>query len=239
MATEEVIYTVVGWEQLPLAHYSSYAGTFRAFVEEAARHIDIPTAPRLSHKYGEFVLHSLVNEREPRVTFTCLTGDKFPQPLAYAYLAAVRREFFRRYPLPMDKNTTLRFELNGFSQQIRRLVRKYRESKNIKRMKEEEFKGEAIEPVAMIKLDELYPGLLKKPLMVRHLQDPSLQLRGASRKSNNFFLSQFLIRHPFLTIGLFIFAAVVVFIYFVVLVPLCGNDLQKVGDNGKHVCWIN
>ena len=49
---------------------------------------------------------------------------------------------------------------------------------------------------------------------------------GASRKSNNFFLSQFLIRHPFLTIGLFIFAAVVVFIYFVVLVPLCGNDLQ-------------
>lgn len=51
MATEEVIYTVVGWEQLPLAHYSSYAGTFRAFVEEAARHIDIPTAPRLSHKY--------------------------------------------------------------------------------------------------------------------------------------------------------------------------------------------
>jgi hypothetical protein len=60
------------------------------------------------HRYGEFVLHSLVNEREPRVTFTCLTGDKFPQPLAYAYLAAVRREFFRRYPLPMDKNTTLR-----------------------------------------------------------------------------------------------------------------------------------
>jgi hypothetical protein len=59
-------------------------------------------------RYGEFVLHSLVNEREPRVTFTCLTGDKFPQPLAYAYLAAVRREFFRRYPLPMDKNTTLR-----------------------------------------------------------------------------------------------------------------------------------
>jgi hypothetical protein len=52
MATEEVIYTVVGWEQLPLAHYSSYAGTFRAFVEEAARHIDIPTAPRLSHKYA-------------------------------------------------------------------------------------------------------------------------------------------------------------------------------------------
>jgi len=66
---------------------------------------------------------------------------------------------------------------------------------------------------------------------------------------------------------------VIIFIYFVVLVPLCGNDLQvrnrfepswvlicaytfvcwfffsfpdtyarafqKVGENGKHVCWIN
>jgi hypothetical protein len=51
MSTEEVIYTVVGWEQLPLADYSSYAGTFRAFVEDAARHIDVPAAPRLSHKY--------------------------------------------------------------------------------------------------------------------------------------------------------------------------------------------
>jgi hypothetical protein len=56
------------------------------------------------------MLHNLVNDREPRIAFTCLTGDKFPQPLAYAYLAAVRREFFRRYPLPMDKNTTLRCE---------------------------------------------------------------------------------------------------------------------------------
>lgn len=51
MATDEVIYTVVGWEQLPLAHYTSYAGTFRAFVEDALRQIDIPAAPRLSHKY--------------------------------------------------------------------------------------------------------------------------------------------------------------------------------------------
>jgi pantothenate kinase-related protein Tda10 len=39
------------------------------------------------------------------------------------------------------------------------------------------MRGE-VETVAMIKLDELYPGQLKKPLMVRHLQDPSLQLRG-------------------------------------------------------------
>jgi len=189
------------------------------------------------------VLHSLVNDGEPRgLMFVCLTDEKFPQPLAFAFLAAVRNAFLLCYTLPVmmvDKNLMLRFELNDFSQRIRPLVKKFRISKMSKRLREEDNSNEPLEPVGTLKLDEMYPGMLKKPLMVRHLEDPSVLLHATARKSSNFFLSQFLIRHPFLTIGLFIFVASITFLYFVVIIPLCGKDLQRIGYNGKRVCWIN
>jgi len=47
-----------------------------------------------------------------------------------------------------------------------------------------------------------------------------------SRKTTSFFFSHFLTKHPFLTIGLFIMLAVLVFLYFVVIVPLCGSHLE-------------
>jgi len=44
--------------------------------------------------------------------------------------------------------------------------------------KEEENSNEPLEPVGMLKLDEMYPGMIKKPLMVHHLEDTSVLLHG-------------------------------------------------------------
>ncbi len=51
MSTNEIIYTQITWEQVPLAHYTSYAGTFRTFLEDLLRQVDIQAQPKLSYKY--------------------------------------------------------------------------------------------------------------------------------------------------------------------------------------------
>ncbi len=178
------------------------------------------------------MVHSLVNDGEPRFSFICLTGERFPQQLAFRYLNKIRHKFLLKYRNSMfDKASTVRceppsqkkkkilllslgqmliaslcactVEMNSFSQSIRRAVKRYKTSRYTERMKvqhlpllafffsewygfdlplvfkEEEGKGEAAEAVPILRLDEgLYATSLKKPLMVRHLHDPSLQLGG-------------------------------------------------------------
>ncbi len=63
-------------------------------------------------RYGEFVVHSLVNEGEPRVSFICLTGERFPQQLAFRYLNKLRQKFLLKYRSSMfDKASTVRCKL--------------------------------------------------------------------------------------------------------------------------------
>lgn len=51
-------------------------------------------------------------------------------------------------------------------------------------------------------------------------------------------LSKWLLHHPYITIGLCIFIGLVVLLYFVVVVPLCGVAFQQTDAEGKRVCWF-
>lgn len=50
--------------------------------------------------------------------------------------------------------------------------------------------------------------------------------------------SRWLARHPYFMIGFCLFLGLVLLLYFVVVVPLCGYDLRRKDEDGSYVCWF-
>jgi len=172
------------------------------------------------------------------LAFMCLTGAQFPQILAFSFLNEVRTQFgVYLNDTVLQKRATVRFEMNTFAHQIQHTVQNYTSSLYDLRVLNS---SEMQELVPVVALDDyfLWGGKKRSTLVIRHLNDPSLLLHGPSRKTPTWFLSNFLTKHPFLTIGLFIMLAVVVFLYFVVIIHLCGAHFEKTNEHGKPICWV-
>lgn len=66
---------------------------------------------------------------------------------------------------------------------------------------------------------------------------PGLVGKGTNAKEN--ILSEWLLRHPYLTIGFCLLTGLLLLLYFVVVVPLCGFSFQQTDADGKKVCSFN
>jgi len=124
----EIIYTLIVWDYVPLAHYTAFLGTFKHFVQKMAdkmhhqhqqkltyqyvfgyfRQLEVDT---LVFRYHNYMIHCLVNETEPRFGFICMTGDQYPQLLAFTYLNELRSQFLMYLSKnwkELDRNATVR-----------------------------------------------------------------------------------------------------------------------------------
>ena len=221
------------------------------------------------------MIHCLVNETEPRFGFICMTGDQYPQLLAFTYLNELRSQFLMYLSKnwkELDRNATVRckpfcttwchltylstVEMNTFARQIQQTSQQYTSSHYDLRVLVRYLLDESLSDpnFRCFRSGVNWMKLFLQSLWMRSLwviksrflsfgictilpfcfmvpfSAPSilyLILRVApSRKTTSFFFSHFLTKHPFLTIGLFIMLAVLVFLYFVVIVPLCGSHLE-------------
>ncbi|KAL6071179.1 Vesicle-trafficking protein SEC22b [Balamuthia mandrillaris] len=236
MSLHEILYTLVSLNQVPLAHYSGYSGTAKAFCQKFLQEVDVQGPLRQSFSYDHrFTLHVLNNITDPHFSFLCLTGSEYDQSLAFAYLEELRVQFLERFHDRYDATSIIPYEMNDFSDTIRKLSSYYLSTK-WENQKPPTWNQQAI-PLVVLDL-EADSSFIKYPLLVKHIQDPDLLLHGPARKKHQF-LSQFLLKHPFINIGVFVFLALAVFVYFVLVVPLCGQYFDKTNDKGERICWFS
>jgi hypothetical protein len=223
-----------------LAHYSKYAGTFKKFCQEFLSMVD--TRNKLTtYKYNKYSIHCLVPE--PTYILLCITPEKYQAALAFQYLADVFGQY--KFELASDYNNyqsgifvPFKFELNKIlSPKIAQLSQRYSDPSMT------HVKVDPPEEIANTTMffQELNPSILRRHIKVPLLIQSLAMKAGKNSlkvKSNKNRRCNCLTRHPYAMLGVCIFLCIVILVYFVVIVPLCGSTLQKVDANGDRICWL-
>jgi hypothetical protein len=235
---DSIIYSLITCRSVPLCHYSAFAGTYKRFCLELLSLIDTRNQ-LLSYKYNQYYIHCLVSEQI--FCFVCITSEKYSVPVAFSFLTELDKEFKYCLQDEVQKYRTqqrppLRFELNkAFLPCLIKLVNKYSNTKVDVREKN------LSQPLPHIQtLDPFFVRRhLKVPLLVQSIVNFKTSKFGVQQmpKTQNR-ISEWLTRHPYSTIIICVILCLLILLYFVVIVPLCGSTFQKIDASGRRVCWL-
>mmetsp|Transcript_5305 Transcript_5305/g.5773 ORF Transcript_5305/g.5773 Transcript_5305/m.5773 type:complete len:243 (+) Transcript_5305:25-753(+) len=237
-----LLYCMVASGKIPLANFSTQLGTFKAFSQELLSVVD-PSFPKCSYKYNEFTIHMVISEG---FTYLCITHQRFPTRTAYAFLQEVKLQFLNDYKssleeMARERRQPMRFEMNeDFKDFLESTTKRYSEAiKDDVDIGVEVMDGDLANDKQVQTID-LDPIVLRRKIKIPLLSQVSeYTSRKAKKHVKKERLAAWLLAHPYVSIGFCIFVGVLILLYFVVVVPICGSQLNKKNAQGKRICWFN
>lgn len=227
-----IIYTLVARGEVPLSQHSVYLGTFKnLFRHEILRVLD--GRPRSLYSWGPYYLYCLA---ESNVRFLVLCGARVPQGLAFAYLDKVKRVFFEvcgrslpRNPMAFESHYSFRG----------RLVEIYNEFTQLAVEADSDSPNIAFLDVKGMVPSDITPLLPRGRSLV--VIDPSVARLGHSESKTRGLARGaavgFFDRHPYLVVLMIGLLLLLIGVYFMVIVPICGYNitLKCLKSLGKSV----
>jgi len=199
--------------------------------------------PRATYKYNEFLLHTLTHRKA--VVFLCITHQSFSQAAAFSFLQELLIQFSSDFKKQIDnfieRNVgPLRFEMNkAFQQFMQHTIRRYSGTIDDEMLLGIEVLNDANLEDRQIHYKELDSQTIRRMKTTLIIQSSSEYsklgtLYSGTAKEGVF--AGWLLKHPYVSIGFCLFIGVLILLYFVVIVPICGSELQKKNAQGKPIC---
>lgn len=223
-----LVYLLTSWQEVPLAHYSGFMGTFQSYCQQLLPLLD--SSQEYVFRYGEYLIYTQRGSSEETSSFIFLVMCEvnYPQQLVQQLLGEMEARFFSMYPAQSLKFPA-RYEMHRvFSRVLQSMAERY--AHHLTNTPED--KNQEIE---LIDLSLQRQRFQKMPLLV---QNPPAHTAGYYAIDVNETAEEesWPLRHPILFIGCFVLLAIGVFVYIVVIIPVCGYKLQE-KINGEHICW--
>ena len=249
--TDRIVYCLVAKNELPLAQFSEYVGTFRRVVTKELLSV-VETRSYGAYVYGQWVVYVHMTDG---LTFLCLAGNELSQLVAFAFLAELAEPFLAKFgdskalcsPLAMEMQRT-------FEPTMRSLMAQYRSLKRHESMTRTQVLSQtAIKSIYTADITHEVPFSARTKMLV---VDPSgarlghvnaFGLDGAGQADalaaapddDDELAPGCWDRHPFLVIVLLGFFLLLASIYVIVLEPYCGWTFQRVDPvTGNSTCVL-
>eukprot|EP01128_Nolandella_sp_AFSM9_P003929 TRINITY_DN1728_c0_g4_i1.p1 TRINITY_DN1728_c0_g4~~TRINITY_DN1728_c0_g4_i1.p1 ORF type:complete len:257 (-),score=48.18 TRINITY_DN1728_c0_g4_i1:58-828(-) len=246
-----IVYAMIVCKLVPVADYATTGGTFKQYC--------VALLPLLKQRYKqssyhfqEHAIHVLGSDNRSCL-FICVSSQSCKKEHAFSYLNELFIQFENDFsenlaayhngydsPLPYEMNKSFHNFLHSVTQRYNRSIRAGLDPYT------HLIQADSEDPsLGTIHTFELEPGTVRRrikiPFLVQEedIIDAAGKDRVISYEDDNFF-SRWLARHPYFMIGFCIFLGLLLLLYFVVIVPLCGYNFMKVDPaDGKFVCWFD
>jgi len=253
-----IIYVMVVCKGVPVADYSSHAGTFKAYCEKLITKFSTEKGPRITYRVADqeqFLFHVLTSD-DLVTMFICVTlnqqeseknnasTNSDESKVAFMCLGELMAHFEIEFEIELKNyrlaaSAPLPYEMKkAFQLFIVKIVNRYNNArdKGVDVKSHQEGSGELSILYTELKKADL--AQIKTPLLVQstHLlskQRPVLRIHATES-----WITSRMQKHPYLMIGFCIFIGVLLLLYFVVVVPLCGARFEVKDDNGRTLCWF-
>eukprot|EP01124_Arcella_intermedia_P016825 TRINITY_DN23428_c0_g1_i1.p1 TRINITY_DN23428_c0_g1~~TRINITY_DN23428_c0_g1_i1.p1 ORF type:complete len:261 (+),score=46.67 TRINITY_DN23428_c0_g1_i1:38-784(+) len=244
-----IIYVMLQCKGIPVADYSPYAGTMKVYCNSLIPVFQNNTYSRTTYKIENapaFAFHVLLSN-DKLSQFVCVTHQTNVNQaqtdftkIAFTLLTELRLHFEDeiKKTFASKMNSPLPYEMKKvFEKTIVKIVNRYNSAK------EQGFVPDSHE-VSAPDTDDTIVLLLLSPQMIK-IKTPllvqSTHLLSKQRPrvtGNESWIKSRMQRHPYLMIGLCIFVGVLLLLYFVVVIPLCGAEFEVRDEEGKRLCWF-
>jgi len=233
----QLIYSLVVCKQVPVAECATHAGTFKKYCFSILPTVN-KRVKQATYRLDTHAFHVL-NSTNRNLLYICVTPTAFSASHAFTFLTEVAIQFEQEFQDEILDSTPLPYEMNrDFAPFMLHSMKMWNKTFASGAEIAPPPGKDAANQVQEFELDALsLRRRTKTPFLVQSTRISSKTSAARSVQQESAF-SRWLARHPYLMIGFCIFIGLILLLYFVVVVPLCGYDFMRMGEDHKYVCWF-